>query len=51
MLETDEINKKIRVKMSESDYLDKELSNEDDSSARYEFLDGFERYGIRNSNA
>jgi Uma2 family endonuclease len=43
MLETVEINKKIRVKMSESDYLDKELSNEDDSSARYEFLDGFIR--------
>jgi Uma2 family endonuclease len=43
MLETVEIYKKIRVKMSESDYLDKELSNEDDSSARYEFLDGFIR--------
>ena len=43
MLETIEIQKKIRVKMSESDYLDKELSNEDDSSARYEFLDGFIR--------
>lgn len=43
MLETVEINKKIRVKMSESDYLNKELSNEDDSSARYEFLDGFIR--------
>lgn len=43
MLETVEIIKKIRVKMSESDYLDKELSNEDDSSARYEFLDGFIR--------
>jgi len=43
MLETIEINKKIRVEMSESDYLDKELSNEDDSSARYEFLDGFIR--------
>ena len=43
MLETVEINKKIRVKMSESDYLDKELSNEEDSSARYEFLDGFIR--------
>ena len=43
MLETVEINNKIRVKMSESDYLDKELSNEDDSSARYEFLDGYIR--------
>lgn len=43
MLETIEIQKKIRVKMSESDYLDKELSNEEDSSARYEFLDGFIR--------
>ncbi len=32
MLETVEIKKKIRVKMSESDYLDRELSNEDDSS-------------------
>ena len=40
MLETIEIKQKIRVKMSESDYLDRELANEDDSAARYEFLNG-----------
>jgi len=43
MLEAFEIKKKIRLKMSESDYLDRELANEDDSSARYEFLDGYIR--------
>ncbi len=42
MLETVEIKKKIRVKMSETDYLDRELANEDDcvSIERYEFLNG-----------
>ncbi len=43
MLETIEIKQKIRVKMSESDYLDRELANEDDSSERYEFLNGYIR--------
>ena len=43
MLETIEIQKKIRLKMSENDFLERELKNEDDSSARYEFLDGYIR--------
>lgn len=43
MLEAIEIKKRIRVKMSESDFLDRELANEDDSSVRYEFLDGYIR--------
>ena len=43
MLETIEIKKKIRLKMSEENYLERELANEDDSAARYEFLDGYIR--------
>lgn len=43
MLETIEIKKKIRLKMSENDFLDRELANEYDSSERYEFLNGYIR--------
>jgi Uma2 family endonuclease len=43
MLETIEIKKKIRVKMTEDAYLDRELANEDDSTERYEFLNGYIR--------
>ncbi|WP_394993127.1 Uma2 family endonuclease [Emticicia sp.] len=43
MLETIEIKKKIRLKMSENDFLERELANEDHSSERYEFLDGYIR--------
>ena len=43
MLETIEIKKKIRLKMSEENYLEQELANEDDSAERYEFLDGYIR--------
>jgi Uma2 family endonuclease len=43
MLEVIEKRRKIRLKMSEMEYLERELSNEDDSADRYEFLDGFIR--------
>ena len=43
MLEIIEIKKKIRLKMSEEAYLERELANEDDSLERYEFLDGYIR--------
>ena len=43
MLEAIEIRKKIRSKMSEEAYLDRELANEDDSAERYEFLNGYIR--------
>lgn len=43
MLETFEIQRKIRVRMSEQDFLDRELANEGDSSERYEFLNGYIR--------
>ena len=43
MLEAIEIRKKIRYKMSEVAYLDRELANEDDSAERYEFLNGYIR--------
>ena len=43
IFETIEIQKKIRSKLSENDFLERELKNEDDSSARYEFLDGYIR--------
>ena len=43
MLEAIEIRKKIRYKMSEEAYLDRELANEDDSAERYEFLNGYIR--------
>ena len=43
MLETFEIQKKIRLRMSEEDFLDRELANEDDSEERYEFLNGYIR--------
>ena len=40
MLEAIEIRKKIRSKMSEEAYLDRELANEDEAIERYEFLNG-----------
>ena len=43
MLKTIEIKKKIRLKMSEKDFLDRELANEDDSQQRYEFINGYIR--------
>ncbi len=43
MLEAIELKKKIRIKMSEKEFLDRELDNEDDSTERYEFLNGYIR--------
>jgi Uma2 family endonuclease len=43
MLEIIEIKKKIRVKMTEDAYLERELANEDNSTERYEFLNGYIR--------
>ena len=40
MLEAIEIRKKIRSKMPEEAYLDRELANEDEAIERYEFLNG-----------